>query len=279
MIADWCKASAVLAVRTAVLMFLLALGVTVIPQSAGARTEPCTKVASAVERSICGSAALRVLDREMAAKYAHLRRAATPLAAKALVGQQRIWLVRRNRDCVGGDVSCLVKAYQNRLDEFRAIEGRLVNDAALDDVSIVILRGLWHVGVVIDPEGAGAPQDLDLAEALANENLPPRGATVLGRPGEICYAPTECKATGWSVSHLHDEIGGHRMANALHLDPKTTVFIGALRPRVSIFIILRPDNHLLANFSICGPNASGCRNGFQEWMPLESQSHFEIKPY
>jgi hypothetical protein len=212
----------------------------------------------------------------MGALYVAVRRAATPDAAKNLLEQQRLWLRHRDRDCSQAEVSCLRAKYEERRDQLKALNARLIAEDRLEDVTPVMLRGRWRIGAVLDPEGAGAPVDANPGATLLLANLPASGTVVIGRPGEICYAETDCRPIGWLVHTLGAEPGGQRLADLLHIDLQTPVYVGGFGPNAFIVLIQGVDGHLLANFGLCGANASGCRNGFQDWVPDGPESRMDV---
>jgi uncharacterized protein len=88
------------------LALLAAAGV----QRARAQSFGCEAASGAVEPMICGDAALRQLDQDLAAAYGAAQKSATD--RQALAQAQRAWLVRRDA-CK--DVGCVADAYRTRL--------------------------------------------------------------------------------------------------------------------------------------------------------------------
>jgi uncharacterized protein YecT (DUF1311 family) len=75
----------------------------------------CAKAASAIEKAVCGDAALARLDRQVAEAYGRKRVSEADAKAKvALLEGQRAFLMARDKSC-GGDGACLAKAYRQRL--------------------------------------------------------------------------------------------------------------------------------------------------------------------
>lgn len=81
----------------------------------------CAKAASAIEKTVCGDAALARLDRQVAEAYARKRDADfNPKARLAALEEQRAWLKARNQGCAMADAVCLSKSYQRRMTALQA---------------------------------------------------------------------------------------------------------------------------------------------------------------
>lgn len=65
----------------------------------------CAKAVSSVERAICSSEVLRMLDQEIADAFARLKL----LRGPALLSEQRAWLRERDRTCKASDEECLAE--------------------------------------------------------------------------------------------------------------------------------------------------------------------------
>jgi uncharacterized protein YecT (DUF1311 family) len=77
----------------------------------------CRKAATAVELAICGDTALARLDLQVADNFRLALSNAETDADKATVrAGQTDWLATRDRQCAGGDVTCLSGVYGARLD-------------------------------------------------------------------------------------------------------------------------------------------------------------------
>ncbi|MFJ2688516.1 lysozyme inhibitor LprI family protein [Pseudomonas sp. NPDC087342] len=90
----------------------------------------CTKAASAVEKTICASAALYELDTQMGAAYRGLVKA-SPQAQPGLKTAQRAWL--KTRDQCAEDVDCLDQRYRERL---QSLQKQLSETVAYQPVEI-----------------------------------------------------------------------------------------------------------------------------------------------
>jgi uncharacterized protein len=82
----------------------------------GARID-CAKATAAIERTVCGSAALSAADRKMAAAYAALVGRLVGMAKDHLAVDQTRWAANRNSACVGEPAEieeCLETRYRER---------------------------------------------------------------------------------------------------------------------------------------------------------------------
>lgn len=87
----------------------------------------CHKAATASERTICGSTELGRKDVTVAAYYQLLLRLKPAAAGMAyrefddrIRDEQRLWL-RKDRDACEGDIACLQRAYDQRIDSLLKI--------------------------------------------------------------------------------------------------------------------------------------------------------------
>jgi uncharacterized protein YecT (DUF1311 family) len=76
----------------------------------------CAKAGSAIEKSVCASAALARLDRQVSEAYAIKRDSDhNPKARLAVLEEQRTFLAARDKACGSGNAACLTDAYRKRL--------------------------------------------------------------------------------------------------------------------------------------------------------------------
>lgn len=83
-------------------------------------TEPsfdCNKAGSAIEFAICADAKLATLDVQLGDAYQAARKAVAGDAKEELKRGQRAWIRQRNKDCAGGNIDCLKRAYEARIAE------------------------------------------------------------------------------------------------------------------------------------------------------------------
>jgi uncharacterized protein len=82
----------------------------------GARID-CAKASTAIERMVCGNAALSAADRKMAAAYAALAGRLATAVKDHLAADQARWLTNRNSVCIGEPAEiedCLETRYRER---------------------------------------------------------------------------------------------------------------------------------------------------------------------
>ena len=85
---------------------------------AGAASFDCNKAATADEKAICASFVLSDLDTQMATLYGVRMEIPMLMGARgAAQDEQRAWLSQRHQ--CGGDVACIVQAYQVRIAELK----------------------------------------------------------------------------------------------------------------------------------------------------------------
>jgi uncharacterized protein YecT (DUF1311 family) len=83
----------------------------------------CAKAKTAIEKSICGSAALARLDRQTAEQYAsNLANAYEKSEADKWLTTQRAWQAARDKTCADGNAACLTKSYSARLAQLKKYE-------------------------------------------------------------------------------------------------------------------------------------------------------------
>jgi uncharacterized protein len=88
----------------------LYLAVCAFPRAAPA---DCGRAATPAEEAVCGDAALRKLDGEMATLYGRLLRSQQGTSATDIRREQKAWWARK--EACGGDVACLSSRYSERI--------------------------------------------------------------------------------------------------------------------------------------------------------------------
>lgn len=89
------------------------------PLAAGAASFDCQKAKAADEKAICTHLSLNDKDVEMSTKYQFLKGLFAMGGRGAIQDAQQSWLKTR-RQC-GGNVTCLTKAYDRRLQQLDAM--------------------------------------------------------------------------------------------------------------------------------------------------------------
>ncbi len=89
------------------------------PLAATAASFDCQKAKAADEKAICAHLSLNDKDVEMSTKYQFLKGLFAMGGRGAIQDAQQSWLKKR-RQC-GGDVTCLTKAYDRRLQQLDAM--------------------------------------------------------------------------------------------------------------------------------------------------------------
>ncbi|WP_435947956.1 lysozyme inhibitor LprI family protein [Dryocola sp. BD586] len=89
------------------------------PLAAGAASFDCQKARAADEKAICAHLSLNDKDVEMSTKYQFLKGLLAMGGRGAIQDAQQSWLKTR-RQC-GGNVTCLTKAYDRRLQQLDAM--------------------------------------------------------------------------------------------------------------------------------------------------------------
>ena len=103
---------------------------------AGAASFDCNKAASADEKAICASYVLSDLDTQMATLYGVRMQIPMLMGARgAAQDEQRAWLSQRH-GC-GGDVACIVQAYQQRIAGLK----QTISDAMQDYCKLMGICG------------------------------------------------------------------------------------------------------------------------------------------
>jgi uncharacterized protein len=121
-----------LASRAPAAFAALVWGTTIVPIPSGAAERPsfdCAKAIAATERAICGSDALALLDRNIAALYRQ-RRARVP-SKQSFEAEQRQWLAVR--DACGADPACLEKELKQRQADLQERIDRFAKAPAKDE--------------------------------------------------------------------------------------------------------------------------------------------------
>ncbi len=118
--------------------FLLLL-IIALPAIAGAAQPSfdCSKAAHPVEKMICNRDDLAQLDRELSVLYKKLQ---NKYGHNIIKFYQQDWLEVRNR-C--NDFECLLKSYEERVDEFRSLEAKRMDREGVWDVR---LNNAFRVG-------------------------------------------------------------------------------------------------------------------------------------
>lgn len=138
--------SALKAVRRLLPLALLCW-LAVIPRTAWSQSFDCRQAQSDTEWAICSTPALAALDDRLAATYRKLTgpEATSPAVKKDAEQMQEAWLHGR-RDVCGGNVDCLMKAYQEISDALSSLPFQDAARAAAEKASIVP-----HCGDPSDP--------------------------------------------------------------------------------------------------------------------------------
>jgi uncharacterized protein len=122
-------------------------------QQAAAASFPCDKAATPIERAICSSQEISVLD-EYLGRYYTGARLALKHADACLVADQRAWLQTARNPCK--DTACLQRAYLQRLATLHALQPGVTSLRSVELPAAQAL--LW----IVPPAGdqVGAPRNL-----------------------------------------------------------------------------------------------------------------------
>lgn len=243
-----------------------------LPAAARAQGIACGQARTAVERAICASPELRVLDAAVAADYRGVQAATHGATRRALHAQQRAWLRARDTACAAGAVACLSEQYVVRRDALRALAARISRgNPELANVTSVALLGAWKVDGYRALHGAPPP---DLAGKPAS--LPAPGTTLIGRPGELCDETDACLPFGLDPQSLADDTDGQRLADGLHLPPGAPMYMAYFSGKSEFALIPAPDGTLLAEFDACDRTLTDCQVTFQVWRPASSDASIRV---
>ena len=242
--------------------------------------QDCKLAATPVERSICTDPALRKMDAGLNHLYSELRPQFTVKARMEFVAQQRAWLAHRNSVCATGEVECLQRLYQSRVDQLRALKATAeAMDGKLDSPTPVIVQGSWRATAIQDPAATAALDDNAVSDSLAADNLPSLGALVIAAPGTLCRPPNPCEQMGWTHKKLADVNGSSAIVRDLSLNPTLSVLVGSSGSIRSHYLLVpRPDGAVWAVFTLCGPNATNCRMAAEVWSPASAAAGVPASP-
>ena len=236
----------------------------------------CAQKGSPVDQTICHDPQLRHLDSDLNILYAAVRPQLTTKAATDLRTQQRAWIAERNRRCATGEAACLQEKYTARIDQLAALDADAkVIDGKLDAINPVVLKGSWKANSVQDPEGSDAKDDASVRDSLSSAELPALGGTVTLSAGKICVTPDACRVMSWRRSTIGKLENARALERVFALSPSTQVFVGHTDASASPgYLLLTESNGTTrALFTLCGANASNCRNAAEVWTPAGASNN------
>lgn len=229
----------------------------------------CEKAVSSIESAICRDQELSRQDAKLNMLYRDVRPKLTTMARTALAKQQRIWIIKRDRRCVTGELDCLRTQYKERVDQLEALNATAeIGSESLNSITPVMVIGDWKITGISDPMVVERSGTVDIQQSLKNDNLPPLGAKVSLFPGKWCFPDQECRAIGWMVERLARVDLGEAIHHAFGLNPQLKVLTGSSGSKYSYYVFApRPDGTLWAIFGLCGQNSTNCRNAAEIWTP------------
>ena len=232
-----------------------------------ALAQNCNSATTTIDHAICSSTLLKHLDSELNRLYRELRPKLTVPARARLLAQQRNWLTERDRACSSAAIDCLQVQYQARLRQLIALTASAdTSEDLLDDVTPVVLTGLWNVVSIHD--AADATNTGDLAPSLEMAKLPEVGAVVVATPGKLCIPHGYCGTLGWSREQVQASDHAEAVSHALGLKPSDTLLEGSTESRYIHFELTpRADGTLWAIFGLCSKDLDHCHLVGEVWPP------------
>ena len=98
---------------------LFGLLIVAIPLTANAASFACAHPREADEKAICADRNLNDLDVELMVRLDIAKKLAAPAGRSTLSDDQRAWLMARK--ACGGDKSCLIRRYDDRMEEVKGV--------------------------------------------------------------------------------------------------------------------------------------------------------------
>ena len=233
----------------------------------------CINASNPIGAAICRDPLIGELNYDLNHDYVALRKRVTSHARIALQVQQQAWLAERNRECASGSPDCLIKLYNNRLDQLKAISANAdVTYKRLNDIRSAFLKGTWKASSVKDSTPA-ADSDASLQKSLLNAGLPAIGCTFEVAPGKLCLPQQPCDRIGLRVVLLSTLYDGWSTAQAMELPEAIPVFTGRTDSKYFVYLLIpRSDGTLWAMFYLCGPNATNCHHAAEVWTPVSADA-------
>ena len=236
----------------------------------------CAQKGSPVDQTICRDPQLRHLDSDLNTLYAAVRPQLTAKAATELRTQQRAWIADRDRHCATGEAACLQEKYSARVDQLAALDADAkVIDGKLDAINPVVLKGSWKADSVQDPEGSDAKHDASVRDSLSNAELPALGGTVTLSAGKMCVTPDTCRVMSWKRSTVGKLENGKALERVFALSSSAQILAGRTDGSAAPGYLLLPESNgaYRALFTLCGANATNCRNAAEVWTPAGASNN------
>jgi uncharacterized protein len=252
-------------VGTVAALSFLALLVALDPPAARGQSFDCQKAGTAVEHAICGDAGLRRLDSGLSKNYRAAAKMMVPEDAKAFAATQRAWVTERDKQCATGDVACLTGEYRERDALLLALLARTSDDnPVIDRADPAVITGTW---VVADGPAGG--------EASPVLHLPPPGARLVAKPGQLCVVAPEdakvCNAFGLEVEQKPPP------AELTKPDQKVKAFmLSYFDGKADFELIAGSDRDVIAVFQACDDAGNNCRWVGQPWHAASDDAAVRI---
>ena len=224
-----------------------------------AQSFDCTRASTPIENAICASPQLKREDSELAANYRAVLKHIVHDGSKAIVQTQRTWMAERERRCSDGGAECLEGLYRERNAELRALLARTSDEnPEIDLADPAEMHGTWVVASGPDQPPAGFRNA---------QHLPPAGAKVEARPGELCIVnPPDarvCNPFGLAVE-MDAAPAKHP---DLHLPQGSTLLLVYFNGQADFELAASGDGRVMAIYQQCDSRAENCHWVTQTWSP------------
>lgn len=252
---------------------ILAVFAAVLTQASTAASFDCTKASTSVEKAICSSPKLSLLDVNLDEKYREAMRASPSDLQNRIRDDQRRWLRTTRNTCTNNP--CLARAYSLRLEELEDLLDRLARRATLAD-----LREKANTPEY--PRSAGAerqsPDEQVTQRSSANSSAPTQiaGESVESKRNRIAQAIyTEirrwAKDSKWVFTRISDPDWG-----ALYVSANVMPVVSESGQMLAGFLYKRERSNGVHIFHVSIVDAKLCdpRLGVGVAWMYEYQEHF-----